>query len=618
LNSPNSTSADPMTTPGADLTTTTDLGCRSLFRVQADPHLSGRVHEQLYAWSKQKGWDADRIGGQGVVDVADGVTASLVQQERQDGSVVERWRFREDSGHGIWITQLTTLVDRDHSGWVWTDVLSPGGQTPGVPRLVRNILQVTDGLDGSCRLTAEPYRATTDDVGYIHSAIVDPDRRGFLFVAGADDNVNIPQADWLGFVSKLLSGTRGIASAYVLDPASTLALNSRLPASHRVGEWSVRTFAPNPQLDDPRDAVRHRILTTSRIVGDSQSRLRGLLQRSAVRHSVSTPLPRDLVRIDRHLRQLLDDTIVEQAEVTASPAAARTPAEPENSAVSLAEMPSGVIAAIRSAVTSVLGTAEVTVETVARLGSLASEAIRGNNSLSLIRTRLRTLEDERNSLEDQKVEFEQRAQDGQVELAAARIDLVDAERQLRHYRSELAKLDRAGTAAWVPESNPADEPPLTFGELLERMQELERIDFTGDEKDALELDEHGLLDWPLRTWNSLRGLNDYCRVRCSGEFEGSVDDYIDNVPAGCTEITPGSHASGETRATQNHPVFGPARVLPVPRLVNPDGKLFMGAHIRIAKYGSISPRMHYYNDATGTGRIYIGYIGRHLPNFRTT
>ena len=43
----------------------------------------------------------------------------------------------------------------------------------------------------------------------------------------------------------------------------------------------------------------------------------------------------------------------------------------------------------------------------------------------------------------------------------------------------------------------------------------------------------------------------------------------------------------------------------------------MGAHVRIAKYGSVSPRMHYYNDAAGTGKIYVGYIGPHLPNFRT-
>lgn len=338
-------------TAAPDLAQTTELGCRSLFRVNSDAHLSDRVHEQLYAWCKEKNWDADKIVGPGIVEIADGVTASLVREERQDGSTVERWRFHQDEGQAIWITQMTTLVDRNNSGWVWTDVSGPDTQTPGVPRLVRNILQVTDGLDGAYRLTAEPYRATVDDVDDIYNAIMDPDRRGFLFLAGADDDVNIPHADWLGFVSKLLAGTRGIASAYVLDAAATLALNARLPQSHRIREWAVRTFLPDPQLDDPRDGVRHRILTTARIVEDSRSRLRGLLARSACRHSTGMPLPHELVRIDRKLRQLLDDTIVDRVEVSAPvEELAPAPTEPETpEAPSALEPPTsrGVFAALR-------------------------------------------------------------------------------------------------------------------------------------------------------------------------------------------------------------------------------------------------------------------------------
>ncbi|WP_072804387.1 hypothetical protein [Rhodococcoides yunnanense] len=609
-------------TTAPDLAQTTELGCRSLFRVNSDAHLSDRVHEQLYAWCKEKNWDADKIVGPGIVEIADGVTASLVREERQDGSTIERWRFHQDEGQAIWVTQVTTLVDRNSSGWVWTDVSGPDTQTPGVPRLVRNILQVTEGLDGAYRLTAEPYRATVDDVDDIYNAIMDPDRRGFLFLAGADDNVNIPHADWLGFISKLLAGTRGIASAYVLDATATLALNARLPASHRVREWAVRTFLPDPRLDDPRDGVRHRILTTARIVEDSRSRLRGLLARSACRHSAGMPLPHELVRIDRKLRQLLDDTIVDRVEVSAPvEELAPAPTKPQTpAALSDVEPPTsrGVFAALRSVVSTVIGSAEVTVDAVARLGALASEALSSNRSLDLIRTRLRSLENERSNLEDQNVEFLRRAQDGQDELAAARIDLDDAEKQLRHLRSELAKLDRAGTVAWVPETNPADEPPTTFAELIERISEFEHVRFTGESKYALELDEHGLLEWSIRTWSALRGLNDYCRLRSSGQFDDSVDDYINAVPAGCAVITPGSHASGETKSTQSHPLFGPPRILPVPKVVDPAGKVFMGAHVRIAKYGSVSPRMHYFNHATGTGKIYVGYIGEHLPNFRTT
>lgn len=51
--------------------------------------------------------------------------------------------------------------------------------------------------------------------------------------------------------------------------------------------------------------------------------------------------------------------------------------------------------------------------------------------------------------------------------------------------------------------------------------------------------------------------------------------------------------------------------------VDPAGKLFMGEHLPIAQYGMISPRMHLYNDPTASKRIYIGYIGPHLPNFHS-
>lgn len=615
--------------------TGTELGVRSIFRVENDPELSPKIHQQIYSWCKdpRKSWDADKLDGPGVAKIAPGVTASLVRDERQDGSTIERWRFHQDEGQGIWVTQVTSFVDRNDDGWVWTDDLGPSD--PGVPRLLRNILEVADGLDGNHLLTAEPVRAHVDDVDEIFAAITDEERRGFLFVAGADDNVNIPLADWSGFVSKLVAGTRGIASAYALDAEATLALNARLPQSHRVQEWAIRTYLPNPVLDDPRDGIRHRILTTPRIVGDSQHRLRDLLARSARRHSTTTPVPPGLVRIDRQLRALLDETIVDSALSTApaappSPqtttAALLPPSEPtpqpgsasstDSDPPAQSAMPTGVFSALRAAVRTVVGSAEVTVSAVTRLGELAGEALAGRHSLELVRTRMRTLESERNTLEDTNTELTQRSQDGQEELATARIDLAATETELRHLRRQLAKLDR-GQVNWVPDTLSTDNPPDTFQDLLERIGEFTFVKFTGDSKPTLDLDEHGLLDWPIRTWDALRALNDYARVRSTDVFDGSVDDYISNVPPGCAGLTPGCHARGETSATQEHSVFGKARIFSVPESVERSGRIFMGAHVRIAKYGSVSPRMHYYNDAAGTGKIYVGYIGPHLPNFRT-
>jgi len=59
------------------------------------------------------------------------------------------------------------------------------------------------------------------------------------------------------------------------------------------------------------------------------------------------------------------------------------------------------------------------------------------------------------------------------------------------------------------------------------------------------------------------------------------------------------------------------RMLPVPIEITAEETVFMGAHFKIAQSGLISPRMHYYDDTARSGKIYVGYIGPHLPTPRT-
>jgi hypothetical protein len=43
----------------------------------------------------------------------------------------------------------------------------------------------------------------------------------------------------------------------------------------------------------------------------------------------------------------------------------------------------------------------------------------------------------------------------------------------------------------------------------------------------------------------------------------------------------------------------------------------MASHFKIAQSGMISPRLHYIDDTAKTGKVYVGYIGRHLPTKQT-
>jgi hypothetical protein len=43
----------------------------------------------------------------------------------------------------------------------------------------------------------------------------------------------------------------------------------------------------------------------------------------------------------------------------------------------------------------------------------------------------------------------------------------------------------------------------------------------------------------------------------------------------------------------------------------------MPAHFKAGQENTFAPRVHYFDDTDQTGKIYIGYIGRHLMNTKT-
>jgi hypothetical protein len=51
----------------------------------------------------------------------------------------------------------------------------------------------------------------------------------------------------------------------------------------------------------------------------------------------------------------------------------------------------------------------------------------------------------------------------------------------------------------------------------------------------------------------------------------------------------------------------------VPAEVSIQEQEFMEAHAKLRVVGGSAIRMHFYDDTANTGKIYIGYIGKHLP-----
>lgn len=124
--------------------------------------------------------------------------------------------------------------------------------------------------------------------------------------------------------------------------------------------------------------------------------------------------------------------------------------------------------------------------------------------------------------------------------------------------------------------------------------------------------------WGRKAWQALRALQSYAEAKASERWTGNFSSFCRASIPGADVISADWVAAGESETTSNNPRFRRARTFPVPAKVCPDGRAYMEEHIRLEKGSDPAPRLHYWDDTSGrTGKVYVGYLGRHLPNFQT-
>lgn len=101
-----------------------------------------------------------------------------------------------------------------------------------------------------------------------------------------------------------------------------------------------------------------------------------------------------------------------------------------------------------------------------------------------------------------------------------------------------------------------------------------------------------------------------------GAAGGDFKQWCEHAPLGGGQFPPRKAVRNESRTVCSHGKMRRERMFAVPSSVDPSGRAFMGAHLRIGG-GRTAPRLHYLDDCSGSGRIYVGYIGMHLTNTMT-
>lgn len=611
------------------------LPYRTILRLPAGTDAVGLAKQEMERWLAPKLGQAYRnhlVSGlcfqPGIHAFGENQTLAVARVDRpEDGSKRLLLRWIERNQTGTWEVQCVA-IDFPEGGHR-SDALviearrsdepdAPGEVDP--PRLVRQLLEREEIYDGEARVTAEPLLCSVDDIPEVYDAIVDPIRSVSVIVAtslGREFDARLRER-----VRQLTSKVVGAAAVFFLTQEAAVALNARLPGSHAIEAGRVRTYLPGVDLDDPFDGRRHRVLgpaTFARAIrGNGVS---GALQAAFAVQTrgamLQRPLPSDIRRSVGMVTEDLARLAREQRIERRATAALEAEIKPVSGSNRLLDRIQAVIARwlkrdspigeedlveLDAFIANQVATAETMLE---EAGSLEA-------ALAQEREAVIALRDERDGLD--------------LELAETQDEATDLRRKVEFLQSRLVAAGQYDDAYAIPSPGDTWSAPTSVVELAEmlsassseRHEAFSRVEFTGDMdavEEVMKRDQVGR--YANAFWEYVQVLYDYAGQRRAG-FEGNVHMYLSDDKVMGKKCSPSRHAPKESESVLARDAWRQERVLPVPSSVAPSGHVLMDAHFKPTHQDTFAPRMHYYDDTTGaSGKVYIGYIGKHLTNLRT-
>ncbi|XKH53103.1 hypothetical protein LG284_14175 [Citricoccus nitrophenolicus] len=542
------------------------------------------------------------------------------------------------------------------------------------PRLVRSLLASHPVRSGSVAMTERPVVVDSDGIEKVLSAISDPDRSAAVVVAASLDGVDTDT--WTDVVASLLRDSLGVSTGFVLTVEATQSINRRLPYGFHINRGGIRTFAPGADLSDDTDQYRHRYLgpqTFARHIDYRRSRGRMRLvvnagfaathAQRARRRFVELSLPPHVrraidslrsaeLKVERNEAALPVVATVTEPRPVPRPSVPSEPSEtpqpirreeqpqgrsstgqPEESAAQ-PTAPTGTppesavlhvpvwMDALQELVESTTGAQEVTVDSIRRIANVIATSKR---SVDVAERQLEEVFDEWQRTEEERDGLRDELVDAYLESTSASETAQDYQRRFEHYQRLLLEAERYEDLV-VPDEDERWTPPEDFDEFLLRVSGdgkvvepvSDYIVFTGDRDAALAIDDRDQTSRYVRhMWDFVKVLDSFASVR-DGGFEGDVRAYLnaDNVIG--HKCTHRQHAATESESVRTRKAWHDERLFPVPPSVQSDGRVHMLAHFRPSHNNTFAPRMHYYDDTANTGKVYIGYIGRHLSNTKTS
>lgn len=598
-------------------------------------------------------WSTDKLGVE--IDVSvDGHATDATNRRRVE--VLRRQAGRESGVHvRAWNTTRGTTfivtiiaVDGPNGGWLTVRTASSDrAHRAAKPKVADMILDVVDLSDVGPVRTGVRHISETG-LEELRDLIDDQRRRLPVLVAAPVDGVGFEQ--WMDGVRRWTRRCAGIAHVVSLDPNSAEEFRARY-GRRAVMPGTLRTYPPQVDLDDPATEVTARWLTPRTLAGNDAA-IERTVERFIRQHQMQLPAAvrewtRAFERVAaQRLRSAIEPGSAPLSERVAARQAARhvpfTPARPiEAPTVAKAipeaaeEISAELLNALRAEITTANAARESALQQLTQLqdflglpdlheSTLLDAATRVQPDAGAVQRLLADNDELRSKVEslEEALELEQ-FEAAAVALERDRLDVQFAakNREAAFLRSKVAEHDPATAYSWVDDDGPANPLgacPADWDHLLsDRRLAAHQLVFTGNPRTLkvvkpLDLDQAGL----RAAWDALGTMAAYRSARLDGGWDGGLHAFCESGPADRFHVPPNKHSPDESSDTRSR--FADHRLLPVPTEVHETGHVQMWAHFKPHSWSAQQKlRIHYYDQVTTDGAIYIGHVGEHLPSGST-
>ena len=472
---------------------------------------------------------------------------------------------------------------------------------PQIPKLLRNILNELEPKDLGISLIGPQNPDQFVDASEMFSYLEDSKRRASLIVAVNPGLDNLDE--YIGLVKKLMSETGGTATAAILDGKAADLFNNLVPEQYSISRDYFRVFNPQLNFSENYQAHKHRKFPLSDLDEKGIEKVAKDIAILTRGNAKKRSLPLSIQKRESLLNSLEQSVLGHGKRINLNSNSAETYKSNSNqlSIINPGFSPDEVSNAISEF-------REIVGKEFIDPGELIDLAL-DKKRLESLALELIKLNEERDNLILESMELREDLDDevlGRLEVFEQKSKL---EAEIRYLRESLVNTRSAELAYELMPEGQYEPLPLTFQGVLNRFDELAFVSFTGDSSATIRLDDIDTGSSAPHCWEYLQVLDDYARAKVMKAFDNNFMQYLKNTPIGFKSMSFHKYAPVESEQTANRRSLLEVRTFNVPDQVDPSGRALMEAHLKLSR----RIRIHFLDDTRMSGRIYVGFIGYHLP-----